>query len=204
MDSTSERDNTSTLILSAQQGNSSALEELFARYTPLVSRMVALRLGVPAVDIHAHEDLVQEALLSAIRSLDTFEYRGEGSFRNWMAGIVTNRIRDDVRRRRALKRHPTLDRPAPGSASDRQIWSGLRDPDSSPSERAMRHELAERIEQALLGLGERYRRVYELRRIAEMPYDQIAEEMGLSGAASARAMFARTLSKIADAVGDAE
>lgn len=197
-------DRTSSLLRAAQQGSQPALEGLFARYLSRVSRMVALRLGVPPADVHEQQDLVQEALLSAFRSLDSFEHRSEGSFRNWLAGIVENRIRDYVRKRDAEKRGggqvvPSALRDASGRGSPAPA-----SPEPSPSEHAMGRELEARIERALLGLGERYRRAFELRRLAEMSYEEIAEEMGLSGAASARALFARTLSKIADAVGDVE
>ncbi len=195
---------TSSLLRAAQQGDKPALEGLFSRYLARVTQMVALRLGVPPADVHVQQDLVQEALLSAFRSLDSFEHRSEGSFRNWLAGIVENRIRDYVRRRDAQKRSAgQVVASPPTDASGRQSPPPAS-PEPSPSEHAMGHELEARIERALLDLGERYRRAFELRRLAEMSYEEIAEEMGLSGAASARALFARTLSKIADAVGDVD
>ena len=44
-----------------------------------------------------HEDVLQVAFLHAWERIDSFEYRGEGSFVAWMRQIISNVLRDDIR-----------------------------------------------------------------------------------------------------------
>lgn len=187
---------TTRLVAQAQAGSDASLEQLFDRYLPRVRQMVALRLGQRLAQIESAEDLVQETLLEAFRKLGDFEHRSVGSFRNWLAAIATNRIRERARRSSTRKR---------GSGAERRfsdfdtrvltdsIFAGR---EISPPENAQESELAALIEDALLALPERDRQVIELRRIAEMTFEEIAAELGLANEASARAQFARSLRRL--------
>ncbi|MFO1078577.1 MAG: sigma factor [Planctomycetota bacterium] len=88
-------------VRAARDGDRGALEQLFGRYLPWVFDTVALRLGRRRRDCGALEDLVQESLLDAFRSIERFQERSEGSFRNWLARIVENNVRDGARRQQA-------------------------------------------------------------------------------------------------------
>jgi RNA polymerase sigma-70 factor (ECF subfamily) len=59
----------------------------------------ALRFAVRLVggDVHAAEDIVQEALYRAARNWQSF--RGESAFRTWLFQIVVNVFRDQLGRR---------------------------------------------------------------------------------------------------------
>src|SRR3954469_405931 len=83
------------------------------------------------------EDLVQETLLAAWRSLDSFE--GRSSVRTWLYRIATNRCLNALRTRSRRPRElPAMDAPAPTRQGE-TIWlepypDALLDgiPDASP------------------------------------------------------------------------
>ena len=184
------------LVVSAQQGSSECLEQLFDRYLPRVRQMVALRLGERLAQLESCDDLVQETLLDAFRSLDGFEHRTVGSFRNWLASIATNRVRASARRAGARKRGAGAERRFSDYESRILTESVFAGRELSPADSAVESELATRIESALLELSERDRRIIELRRIAEMSFEEIAAELELGSEASARAQFARSLRRL--------
>jgi RNA polymerase sigma-70 factor, ECF subfamily len=73
-------------------------EELCRLYAPAVCRFAAIMAGKPA----DAEDLAQEALLRAVRSLATYD-PARGSLESWLWRIVANAAKDLARRRqRAL------------------------------------------------------------------------------------------------------
>ena len=184
------------LVAAAQSGSAVALEELLQRYYPRVSQIVALRLGAGARRFADLEDVVQESLLDAFKGLGKFEARSEGSFRNWIAGVVENNIRDQARKGLAQKRGAgkVVLRAALGSTSLSE--SLFPDRGATPSELAAAREFEERLDEAVTRLEPRFRKVIELRRLCEMSYDEIADTMSLGGAASARSLFARAMSRL--------
>ena len=64
-------------------------------------------------------DLIQESLQALAQSLGGFEYTGRGSFRAYLRKVVENKVRDWLRRQRAVKRPPEAlrEREAPGEES---------------------------------------------------------------------------------------
>ena len=189
-------DDTVRLVQASQGGDEAALERLFARYLPRVRQIVALRMGRKLCEIQDCDDLVQESLLVALRNLGSFEIRSEGSFRHWISRLVENRIRDAARRTGALKRGAGKERTFAAYDSSVLSDSVLAGRDPTPSQVLQGRELEERLENALLQLDERHRRVIELRRLCELEYQEIAEELGLSGASSARSLFARAMNAL--------
>lgn len=83
-----------TLAVRAQEGDVASLERLLRRHQDAMFR-VAFRILDNRGDA---EDAVQEAFLSAWRSLGGF--RGEAAFSSWLYRIVTNRCFNTIRARR--------------------------------------------------------------------------------------------------------
>ena len=52
------------------------------------------------------QDLVQEAMTSALRNLDGFQFRHPGGFFGFLCETVRNRVIDEVRRSAAVPRPP--------------------------------------------------------------------------------------------------
>jgi RNA polymerase sigma-70 factor (ECF subfamily) len=113
----------SRLALSAQAGDDRALAALVeAAYDPV------RRLCAGLVDPCSADDLAQEAIAAAVRSLHT--YRGDSTARAWILGITRHACLDEIRaraRRRRRDQHIVatgLDRTSP-DASEPSVVSDL-------------------------------------------------------------------------------
>ena len=109
-------------VRGAQAGSASDLEALFRAYWPPAFRAAYLVVH----DVAAAEDIVQEAFLAAIRSLDRFDRKRP--FGPWLHRIVVNRS-IDWSRGRALRAETGLDdvhpAPEPTASLDRQVMAAL-------------------------------------------------------------------------------
>src|SRR5438552_17927705 len=101
------------LVERARQGDTRAFEEL-ARQLERPLYRHALRITGRDVDA---EDVVQDALLSAWRSLASFEGT---SFRAWIFRLATNRALDRLRSRR---RRPEIPLDPPAEDDDALGWA---------------------------------------------------------------------------------
>lgn len=68
------------------KGDPRAMQELCAQYAPYLSG-VASRYVPGDDDLH---DVLQESLIKIFTSIGSFEYRGKGSLKAWMARITVN------------------------------------------------------------------------------------------------------------------
>src|SRR5262245_20813705 len=91
------------LVESAKRGSRAAFEELVRR----TSRLVFARLYLETGDTHQAEDLLQETLLVAFRSLP--QLTDAASFRPWLLRIAVNHAIDAARKDARKKRQPTAD-----------------------------------------------------------------------------------------------
>lgn len=108
-------------------------------------------------------DLVQDALIRIRRGLERYE---PGSLEGWLARIVTNVFLDDMRRRKRRPTDPLPDDPGP-----------VLPP--SPAADAAGVGLSDQIERALGALPEEFRVPVVLCDVADRPYAEIAETLGV-------------------------
>jgi len=181
-------DSTLTLLTRARGGDSSALDELFARYLPGLRRWASGRLPRWARDLADTPDLVQETLLETFRKIDGFEHRGEGALRAYLRQALMNRIRDQLRRANR--------RPAPVPLDEGMIDSGL-----SPLEAAVGAEVVERYEAALQRLSQGDRELVIARVEMGLSYAELAAAAGKSSADAARMAVSRALVRLAEELG---
>jgi RNA polymerase sigma-70 factor (ECF subfamily) len=157
------------LVRKAQDGDGPAFEELVRR----TSRLVFARLYLETGDAHRAEDLLQETLLLAYRSIR--ELTNTGNFRPWLLTIAQNVLvsaaRSDARLKRAAPpRSETPPAAVPANAPP-------------PEEQAQRAELRQRVLSVLRSLPEEYRVPLTLRYIAGADYETIETQLGLSNGA---------------------
>src|SRR5207237_10492511 len=91
-------DSEETLVQRAKAGDRAAFEDLVRR----VSRLVFARLYLETGNTHQAEDLLQETLLRAFRSLH--ELADPRGFRTWLLKIAQNTAIDAARNRLRQKR----------------------------------------------------------------------------------------------------
>jgi RNA polymerase sigma-70 factor, ECF subfamily len=124
----------------------------------------ALRFAIRLTgDASAGEDLMQDALLKAHRSWQTF--RGESKFQTWLFQIVINSFRDQVA---AVQRT--------ARSLDDQIES--RDP--APSHTAQSHELSEIVATEISRLPPRQREVLVLMTYEQLCIRDVAATLGIT------------------------
>jgi RNA polymerase sigma-70 factor, ECF subfamily len=148
------------LIGRAQAGEAIAFEQLAGRHAAPLWRC-ALMLGK---DSHWAEDLVQETLLEAWRSLARFD--GRCRFSTWLYGILRHRFLKGLRRQNAARL----------CASD--ALGQERCTACSPDRSAETSEDAQRVRRAVASLPEEHRLVVELRFFAGATLDEIAAALG--------------------------
>ena len=184
------------LVRRAKGGDQDAFTALYERHYSRVRRSAALRMGRTVRQCEDDiDDVVQETFAYAFHRLAKGEFdecRSEAGFRNWLAShIVENKIRDRARRRSTRKRGAGAEKLMRDIAptSDDEIVLAGHEP--RPSQHANIREMEERVEQALLGLGERHRTVIDLRDNCEMSFEEIAVEMGYTKTATMRSLYHR-------------
>jgi RNA polymerase sigma-70 factor, ECF subfamily len=151
-----------SLIARAREGDGRAFEDLALREEKALYRHAARIVG-PGPDA---EDVVQDALFSAWRSIRSFEGT---SFRAWLFRIVTNRALDRVRSKR---RRPEL--PLEPSEDDEVQWAEPADASPELAELASAREALIVVEEALRDVPEEQRAALLLRDVEGFAYEEIA------------------------------
>jgi RNA polymerase sigma-70 factor (ECF subfamily) len=150
----------SELIARYQAGDEDAAAELVRRHAEPLARFLAVQ-GAPDDEL---EDIVQDALFKAFRSLGRF--RGGASFRTWLLTIGSNLLTD---RRRQWKRRPML-----------ELSPEVADPSADPASEAEALWAAERLAEGLTKLARLQREVFLLRAQQGLAYAEIGAALGIS------------------------
>lgn len=78
--------NEKSLVSLVKNGDKAAMKAVYDKYAPYLSAVCARY--VSAED--DRKDVLQECFIKIFTSLDSFKFRGEGSFKAWMARITVN------------------------------------------------------------------------------------------------------------------
>jgi len=186
-------DNTRNLVSRALEQDRDAIDLLFQRYRDRLRSALRKLIGPKYRVLMADsEDATHDAILSALRRLHQFEYRGEGSFLAWLLKGAEYEI---VRRIRALE---TKKRSAEGGVVgiDEHIHELIPAKDATPSQAHDETELAERIRIALQQLPDREREIIVLKRYLELDTEEICAEMGLPTEGAVRALLSRAQARL--------
>jgi RNA polymerase sigma-70 factor (ECF subfamily) len=146
-----------------------------------------LRLAMTYVkDAGVAEEVVQEAWLVCLRSLDRFE--GRSSLKTWIYGILMNIARSRRRRESRVlpfaslwrrddsdSRRPTVDA---GRFGSDDLWSSP--PDSWPESKVLSAETMLRVKAAIESLPMKQREVITLRDVAGLDADEVCGLLSIS------------------------
>ncbi|MDH7568190.1 MAG: sigma-70 family RNA polymerase sigma factor [Armatimonadota bacterium] len=158
------------LVERCKQNDIEAYAVLVDRYRNKILNYVARYSG--AADA---EDLTQEVFIRAYLGIKNF--RGRSSFQTWLFQIANNVCVDRFRRARRERVVCSLDHPieTDGGEVEREVpdWS------NNPEELAHGREMQEMVQRALLMLPEKLRAVVVLHDLQGMPYEEIAEILGI-------------------------
>lgn len=126
----------STLLNEVQQMNSDAWARLVQTFGPIVYRWCR-QAGLPG---HDASDVVQEVFTSVSRNVADFHRsQADQSFRNWLATITRNRIRDYFRKQSRVPK-------AAGGTEALRRWQDVADSlESSISGEQLETEITQRV-----------------------------------------------------------
>ncbi len=182
------------LITAATRGDLEAFNILILRYQDMLFNVAARFFG----DDDQADDAVQEALISAFRSLRTFS---GGSFRAWLTRTLINKCYDEFRR---TSRHPTLPLVPTVDGEEAEDWDWLSDPSLPLEDQVEVVQLNEAIQRGMNSLPPSYRTVLALVDVEGLPYDEAANALKVpvgtvkSRLARARAALRQQLRSFAD------
>jgi RNA polymerase sigma-70 factor (ECF subfamily) len=144
-------------------------------------------------------DLVQDALLNALRGLGDFRYENEGDFMRWLSRIAQNAIGHHLEKlhadKRDIRREVRLD--GHGSTTRGRLAEAPGPVDvTTPSVIMSRKEELDKLEEAIDQLKPEHKEVIVLTKIEGLSYKEIGERLGKSadavGMLLSRAMVALT------------
>jgi RNA polymerase sigma-70 factor (ECF subfamily) len=151
------------LIANAQQGETSAFNQLVLTYQSMVYNLAYRILG----DADAAADASQDTFISAFRAIKKF--RG-GSFKAWLLRIATNTCYDQLRYK---QRRPTS--PLEALLVETDSPSYFTDSAEGPEDYTLRQELGQVIQAGLNTLPSDQRVALVLSDVQGFSYQEIAE-----------------------------
>lgn len=174
---TGRADDTMQLLGAARAGSRDALGQALEQ-----CRAYLLLVAQKELDPHLQakggaSDLVQEALIEALRDFNRFQGDSEPELLAWLRRLLLNNLTDFQRRyRETIKRQVGREqRLEPETPSNPAAEVAADTP--SPSGRAMEHEQAEALERAIARLPDDYRAVIRLRYHEDRSFKEIAERL---------------------------
>ena len=189
-------DPSETLVLLKRwhAGETKALEELLRRHLAWIRTKVHARLGPMLRTQVETDDVVQEAMIQALRYGPRFLLSDEDQFRKLLARIVENVIRMWARHQLRERRDPRRER-APGSETVLVLDSSSH----RPSRVAMRNEAEAWLQLGLQLLDPEEREVIVLRQWQGLSFGDTGQKLGIAEDA-ARMRFQRALARLAQVV----
>ena len=177
----------SDLISRAQRGDLDAFNDLILLHQDALFNIALRTLG----DEDRAADAVQDALISAFRSLRTFH---GGSFRAWLARTVVNKCYDDYRR---TSRHPFI--PLTPIVDGEEVEEGhwLCDPSPSLEDCFDNSELDQALQDCMKSLPFAARAVLALVDVDGLSYEEAAAALRIPvGTVKSRLARARAAMRI--------
>ncbi len=173
------------LLNRVKNGDSTALDQLLERVIPALQRWARGRMPSTARGMLETADLVQDAVIAAMRRLDAFEARYQGALQAYLRKAVMNRIRDLARHQHRVP-HQT------------ELPDHLVDEQTSPLDQAIGHENIARYETALQRLPPADREAIIGRLELQHSYDELAVVLNKPTAAAARMAVTRAMKRLAE------
>jgi len=180
-------DSSLDVMARAKAGDLSAARVLIERTVGPLRQLARRRLPDYARAGANTDDIVQDAVMRALRRLDRFEYRTVDGLQAYLRQSVRNRIKDEIRR---VARHGVAE----------ELPNSLQDEAHSPLEEMILKERSERYLAALRTLRPEDRLAIIFRLEHRRSFEVIAEKLGKASPDAARMAVSRALKRLADAL----
>ncbi|WP_394838837.1 RNA polymerase sigma factor [Pendulispora rubella] len=166
------------LMIRYQRGDGTAFAQLVRRHQSPLYNFAYRQLGGAT---QAAEDVVQDAFVRVVQNAADFKH--EARFTTWLYTIARNLCIDQMRKR-ALRRHPSLDEArgdaqGDGDGNGPTLGEQTADNRANVERDAGGTEIKQRIAKAVEGLPDDQREVFLMRELANLPFKEIAEITGV-------------------------
>jgi RNA polymerase sigma-70 factor (ECF subfamily) len=163
-----------SLMIRFQSGDRAAFTVLVRRHQgPLFNFALRYLRSSPVA-----EEVVQDAFVRVVQN--AAEFKHEARFSTWLYTIARNLCIDQTRKR-ALRRHPSLDEPKKAEEGDGPtLGEQTADGKASVERAVVSLEIRERVASAIDALPEEQREVFLMREVSNLPFKEIAEIVGVS------------------------
>jgi RNA polymerase sigma-70 factor (ECF subfamily) len=167
-----EGDQAEGLLAEVRAGKREALEQLFASHRDYLQGMLALRMDNSLRSRLDVSDVIQEAHLEALRRIGDYVERRPMPFRLWLRKTAHECLLR-MRRKHVEAQQRTVSRevPLPDRSSVLLAGQALG---STPSQRLIDEELAQRVREAMAGLDEDDREVLLMRNYEGLSNQEVA------------------------------
>ncbi len=183
------------LLNEARKGSKQALGAMFAQLRPWMRRQAEGLLGQRLRARMDGSDIVQDVHIRAFEHFHQFHGDSVARLRGWVEEILRNVITDCRRRHGAGKRD------AGREEGGGDLGSHLEGHGTTPSQGAMRIENQARLIEALQRLPEKYRLVLQLRFYDGLPFEEVAQQVGVT-VGNARVLMVRAIERLKKELGD--
>jgi RNA polymerase sigma-70 factor (ECF subfamily) len=163
-----------SLMIRFQSGDRAAFTVLVRRHQgPLFNFALRYLRSSPVA-----EEVVQDAFVRVVQNAGEFKH--EARFSTWLYTIARNLCIDQTRKR-ALRRHPSLDEPKKAEEGDGPtLGEQTADGKASVERAVVSLEIRERVATAIDALPEEQREVFLMREVSNLPFKEIAGIVGVS------------------------
>jgi RNA polymerase sigma-70 factor (ECF subfamily) len=198
---------TDVLIERAARAEGAARDELFRRYRHRLKQMVTVRIDRRLAARLDPSDVVQDVFAEATRHLSEYLRDRPLPFYPWLRRLAWERL-VDLHRRHVQARRRSLAREELhiGGVSDESLQllaNRLAGSGTSPSNRAVREELRQRVQRALVHLDDNDREVLLLRYFEQLSTQETASVLGLSDS-GVKSRLMRALVRLRELVDEPE
>ncbi len=177
--------NDRTLILSAQEGNVGAFEQLVQKYDRKVFSIASMYVQ-SAEDA---KDIYQEVFVRVYKGLQKFEFRSE--FSTWLYRITTN-VCLTHRSKSKKHRHASLDDSHDEDEGHGSHSGGMLVDERTTDQAMVNAEISENVERAMGALSPRQKLVFTLRHYEGHKLKEIAAMLNCSEGTVKKYLFTAT------------
>jgi RNA polymerase sigma-70 factor (ECF subfamily) len=178
------------LAARAKAGDRAALNALLEHHLTTVYRFIAVKVGPDHPDL---DDIVQETLIGAVRSVNGMRGESEAQVAGWLLAIARHKVADHLRARYR----------DPHESLETKGTDKLVDPNRSVEEQVAERDRSARLRDALKGLTGEQEEVLVLRFILGLGINEVAE-ITKRPAGAVKSMQHRALASLQQKLGPEE
>jgi RNA polymerase sigma-70 factor (ECF subfamily) len=190
-------------LSAAISGDRHAREQLLLEHYDRLNFRIQKKLTGKLAETHSSEDVLQEALVLAIRDFGKCRATNQSELGAWLNSVVDNRMRDIRKRLYTQKRGGAQNQaalPPTAQSSMHNLLDVLEGGGASPSSRVARHDAVKALQVGIASLPPEQREAIERRFLEGHSLDGVAGQMKKTPAA-VRALIHRAKKALRDSMG---